>query len=69
MTTREMVAEARDRMERIAKVVRRIIGVPDYDLYVEHVRTHHPERTPMCRADFEKSRILDKYSRPGGRCC
>lgn len=69
MTTKEIVAEVRDRIERVAKVVRRIIGVPDYDLYVAHVRAHHPEKTPMCRMDFEKSRILDKYSRPGGRCC
>jgi uncharacterized short protein YbdD (DUF466 family) len=69
MTTKEIVTEARDRVERVAKVVRRIIGVPDYDRYVAHVHSHHPGETPMCRRDFEKQRILDKYSRPGGRCC
>ena len=69
MTTKEILAEARDRVERAANVVRRIIGVPDYDRYVAHVRTHHPEVTPMCQRDFEKQRVLDKYSRPGGRCC
>jgi uncharacterized short protein YbdD (DUF466 family) len=69
MTTREIVAEARDRVERVAKVVRRIIGVPDYDRYVAHLRMHHPEMTPMCQRDFERQRIQDKYSRPGGRCC
>jgi uncharacterized short protein YbdD (DUF466 family) len=69
MTTKEIVGEARDRVQRAANVVRRIIGVPDYDRYVSHVRTHHPEVTPMCQADFVKQRIQDKYSRPGGRCC
>ena len=69
MTTKEIVSEARDRVEQVAKVVRRIIGVPDYDRYVDHVHTHDPEATPMCRTDFEKQRVLDKYSRPGGRCC
>jgi uncharacterized short protein YbdD (DUF466 family) len=69
MTTKEIVNEARDRVERVAKVVRRIIGVPDYDRYVAHLHAHHPEATPMCRQDFERQRIQDKYSRPGGRCC
>ena len=50
-------------------MLRRIIGVPDYDTYVAHVRAHHPETPPMCRAEFERQRITDKYSRPGGRCC
>ncbi len=69
MTTKEILTEARDRVERAANVVRRIIGVPDYDRYVAHVRTHHPDVTPMCQNDFEKQRVVDKYSRPGGRCC
>ena len=69
MTTKEIMAETRDRVQRVANVVRRIIGVPDYDRYVAHLQTHHPGTTPMCRRDFERQRIQDKYSRPGGRCC
>lgn len=69
MTAKEIVAETKSRVERAAKVLRYIIGVPDYDRYVAHVRTHHPDATPMCRTDFERMRITDKYSRPGGRCC
>lgn len=69
MTTREIVAETKQRVERAAKVLRRIIGVPDYDRYVAYVHAHHPGATPMCRRDFERQRITDKYSRPGGRCC
>lgn len=58
-----------ERLRRVAKVVRRIIGVPDYDVYVQHVATCHPGQTPMTRAEFEKSRLEDRYSRPGQRCC
>jgi len=56
-------------LERTAKVLRRIIGAPDYDTYVAHVRECHAGTTPMTREAFEQSRMDDKYSRPGQRCC
>lgn len=65
MTRGEVVAALR----RVAAVVRRVVGVPDYDGYVAHVRECHPGTTPMTRAEFERSRLEDKYSRPGQRCC
>ena len=54
---------------RAAAVVRRVIGAPDYDGYVAHVRTHHPGTEPMTREEFMRQRMEDKYSRPGTRCC
>jgi uncharacterized short protein YbdD (DUF466 family) len=62
MTTKE-------RIERVANVVRRIIGVPDYDRYVAHLRERHPDVKPMSRSEFEQQRLADRYSRPGARCC
>jgi len=56
-------------IRRAALVVRRIIGVPDYERYLAHVRECHPASTPMTRAEFERSRLEDRYSRPGQRCC
>jgi uncharacterized short protein YbdD (DUF466 family) len=56
-------------LKRAADVVRRIIGVPDYDRYVTHLRECHADTVPMTRAEFEQSRLEDKYSRPGQRCC
>lgn len=50
-------------------VIRRIIGVPDYDRYVAHVRERHPTETPMSRAEFERRWQEDRYNRPGTRCC
>ena len=63
------VPQVGEALRRAASIVRRVIGVPDYERYVEHVRTCHPETQPMSRLDFERSRLEDKYSKPGQRCC
>jgi uncharacterized short protein YbdD (DUF466 family) len=69
MTSREAVQSARERLERAACVVRRIIGVPDYGRYVAHVREHHPGTEPLAEEEFIRQRLADRYSRPGTRCC
>lgn len=56
-------------LTRVLAVVRRIIGVPDYDVYVAHMRAHHPDCAISSRDDFLRERMADKYSRPGARCC
>ena len=48
---------------------RLIIGVPDYDTYVEHQRRFHPERTPMSYEAFFNERQAARYRAGGGRCC
>lgn len=65
-----MTLEAtRLRLHRAADIIRRIIGVPDYDRYVAHLRACHPDRTPPTRDEFVRERLADRYSRPGARCC
>jgi uncharacterized short protein YbdD (DUF466 family) len=46
-----------------------VIGVPDYDIYLAHIREHHPDAKPLTREEFTNQRLVDKYSRPGSRCC
>jgi uncharacterized short protein YbdD (DUF466 family) len=58
-----------DQARRIARVVRTIIGVPDYERYVAHVEKCHPGQAPMSREDFAKSRMDARYNQPGNRCC
>ena len=48
---------------------RRVIGVPDYDAYVQQLRQHHPEREPMSYAEFFADRQAARYRGTGGRCC
>jgi uncharacterized short protein YbdD (DUF466 family) len=57
------------RLKRAADIVRRVIGVPDYDGYVSHMAHCHPGVAPMSRDEFFSDRLRDKYSRPGSRCC
>ena len=63
------VASVGEALRRVAAVVRRVIGVPDYERYLAHVHECHPGTEPMTRRQFEESRMYDKYSRPGQRCC
>ena len=63
------LADLRVSLSRAANVVRRIVGVPDYERYLAHVHECHPGQAPLTRAEFERSRLEDRYSRPGNRCC
>jgi len=54
---------------RAAHVVRRVIGVPDYEGYLAHMRERHPECVPLTREGFLAERLQAKYERPGSRCC
>lgn len=56
-------------LERIAKVVRRVIGVPDYESYLAHLAARHPHEVPMTREAFARDALLRRHSRPGSRCC
>jgi uncharacterized short protein YbdD (DUF466 family) len=58
-----------DQVRKVAKVVRTIIGAPDYDRYVAHVKKCHPGQAPMTRDEFAKSRLEARYNQPGNRCC
>ncbi len=65
----ETIAQPVGKFASIMSVVRRIIGVPDYDTYVEHMKVAHPDCPPLSKDDFSTQRMQDRYSRPGARCC
>ena len=54
---------------RAANVVRRVIGVPDYEGYLAHMRLRHPGCVPLTRERFLAERLQARYERPGSRCC
>ena len=64
-----MAAMIRHRFAAIARVVRFIIGVPDYERYLAHLEAVHPGCTPLSREVFMKERLEARYNRPGSRCC
>jgi len=56
-------------LDRAVAVLRRIVGVPDYDSYLTHMRERHPGEAPLSQRDFEQRCQEDRYNRPGTRCC
>lgn len=47
-----------------------IAGVPNYERYLEHVRKHHPEQTPLSETEFHRRAIDEKYGSGNiRRCC
>lgn len=64
-----MGAVIRSRLGALARVVRQIIGVPDYERYVAHFRVAHPACEPVSREVFMRERLEARYNRPGSKCC
>lgn len=54
---------------RAVQTARLCCGVPDYDTYVAHLRSHHPERQVPSYAAFFRERQAARYRGGGGRCC
>ena len=54
---------------RTARVVRHIIGAPDYERYLVHVARRHPDSIPLSRDAFARDALARRYDRPGSRCC
>ncbi|ASC67994.1 YbdD/YjiX family protein [Achromobacter denitrificans] len=54
----------------LGQTLRLMVGVPDYETYVEHMRRTHPDREPMSYEEFFRERQDARY---GGKkrigCC
>lgn len=62
-----------ERVRRLAwearAVLLRVLGVPDYECYVAHMRAAHPHADPLTAEQFARERMELRYSRPGSKCC
>lgn len=57
--------------KRVVQTCRLMIGIHDYEYYLDHMRSRHPEATPMTREDFYRYCLEAHYpsaARIGGRC-
>jgi uncharacterized short protein YbdD (DUF466 family) len=54
---------------RVAAALRQVIGAPDYERYVTHVRLCHPGAEPIAVEEFYRARLEDRYNKPGAKCC
>lgn len=64
-----MISTIRTRFDAVVRVIRQIIGVPDYERYIAHHRAAHPGCLPVSREAFMEERLAARYNRPGSRCC
>jgi uncharacterized short protein YbdD (DUF466 family) len=58
-----------DSLSRFASVVRRVIGAPDYERYLSHVRMAHPGTEPVSREQFVREAMARRYGKGASRCC
>jgi uncharacterized short protein YbdD (DUF466 family) len=61
------VAAAARLVRRARRVLRAVVGAPDYEGYVTHCRA--AGAPPLERGAFERERLAARYDRPGSRCC
>lgn len=59
----------RDYWRRAVRTARLAIGVPDYETYVRHLRSHHPERPIPNYAAFFAQCQQRRYRGGGTRGC
>ena len=52
-----------------ASFIKAVLGVPDYERYLAHMRTAHPGDRVMSETEFRHTRMNDRYNRAGSRCC
>lgn len=53
----------------LGQTIRLMVGIPDYDVYLQHMRAAHPENPPMTYEAFFKERQNARYGAGGTRCC
>ncbi len=52
-------------INRVKETCRLMVGLPDYQTYADHARTHHPDQPVMPYEEFFKERQDRRYG--GGR--
>ncbi|AJE98392.1 MULTISPECIES: YbdD/YjiX family protein [Pandoraea] len=54
----------------LGQAMRLMVGLPDYETYVAHMRATHPDQEAMSYEAFFRERQEARYGgKSGGRCC
>jgi uncharacterized short protein YbdD (DUF466 family) len=56
-------------VSRATSALRAMLGFPDYERYLAHMRTAHPGDRVMSETEFRHTRLSDRYNRAGSKCC
>ena len=52
--------------ELCAQAARLMVGVGDYPTYLAHMQAHHPDATPLSKADWFRQRQNARYGKGDG---
>ena len=53
----------------LAQSMRLMVGVPEYNTYVSHMKTAHPDQPVMSYQEFFRERQEARYGGKISRCC
>src|SRR5882672_7320531 len=55
--------------QRALRTIRTVMGMPDYERYLEHCTLRHPGDPVMTRAEYYSYHISRRYGNGPTRCC
>ncbi|MDR0479101.1 MAG: YbdD/YjiX family protein [Burkholderiaceae bacterium] len=61
--------ELRSAGRYLGQALHLMVGLPDYDTYVAHMRNKHPGQPVMTYEEFFRERQKARYGSGAGRCC
>ena len=53
----------------LGQTARLMVGIPDYDTYVQHMRLKHPDKPAMTYEEFFRERQEARYGGATAKCC
>jgi uncharacterized short protein YbdD (DUF466 family) len=59
----------REAVDRVGWYLREVSGEADYDRYLAHRASDHPDEPVLDRREFERRRMDDRDANPRARCC
>ncbi|HKP28530.1 MAG TPA: YbdD/YjiX family protein [Gemmatimonadales bacterium] len=62
-------SEVASSVRLIASTIRRIVGMPDYATFVEHMKRRHPQCAVPSEREFFDQYVTARYSGGPTRCC
>ncbi|HEX3234216.1 MAG TPA: YbdD/YjiX family protein [Gemmatimonadales bacterium] len=59
----------RAEMRELLRAFRRVMGMPDYQAHLEHLRRCHPDRPPPSEREYFDQFVRTRYGDGPTRCC
>jgi uncharacterized short protein YbdD (DUF466 family) len=59
----------RAELRAFVRTVRQVMGMPDYQAHLEHLRRRHPDRPLPSEREFFDQFVRTRYSDGPTRCC